>query len=271
MKTLNFHDLINQNFNVVFLNALQQYWRGIKYFQCVGEPKKQNLFLFLDGYEITYTDKSGDIAVAHSGDVVYAPVGSEYRADLFKSDDDNAHTIGINFMLLNEEGEPVRLSDTIQVFHPMEESNISMLFTQAANDDFERSYIQKRILLFRIIEMLSPENKIQRNKSLIAPGLNYLSGHIGENPCVAVLAKECSISEGYFRKVFKDCVKMSPVEYRNKLRLDRASTYLEYGDISVQEISDTLGYSTVSHFIKEFKKFYGVSPLKYRKRFRTSQ
>ncbi|MBO5927206.1 MAG: helix-turn-helix transcriptional regulator [Clostridia bacterium] len=56
-----------------------------------------------------------------------------------------------------------------------------------------------------------------------------------------------------------------PSEYRNSLRLSIARDYLVYGVTSVQEISDTLGYSTVSHFIKEFKCQYGCSPLKYRK------
>ena len=40
---------------------------------------------------------------------------------------------------------------------------------------------------------------------------------------------------------------------------------LEYGAASVREISETLGFATVSHFIGQFKKNYGVSPLVYRK------
>lgn len=58
---------------------------------------------------------------------------------------------------------------------------------------------------------------------------------------------------------------MTPLEYRNALRLGRARSYLEYGDISVQEIADMLGYATVSHFIKAFKSQYGCAPLQYRK------
>ena len=40
---------------------------------------------------------------------------------------------------------------------------------------------------------------------------------------------------------------------------------IDMDEDSIQEISDTLGYATVSHFIKEFKKRYGYSPLKFRK------
>ena len=58
---------------------------------------------------------------------------------------------------------------------------------------------------------------------------------------------------------------LTPLEYRNSLRLSRARAYLEYGDISVLEISDMLGYATVSHFIKAFKNRYGCAPLQYRK------
>ena len=67
------------------------------------------------------------------------------------------------------------------------------------------------------------------------------------------------------RKEFKIHTGMSPVKYRNLLRLSKARDYIEYGDISVQEISDTLGYSTVSHFIKEFRSHFGMSPLQYKK------
>ena len=47
--------------------------------------------------------------------------------------------------------------------------------------------------------------------------------------------------------------------------MDRVRPWLEYGEISVREISDTPGYAAVSHFIKEFREKYGASPLRYRK------
>lgn len=75
----------------------------------------------------------------------------------------------------------------------------------------------------------------------------------------------CFISEVYFRRLFKKQFGMTPIEYRNQLRLNRARQHLEYSEISIQEISNILGYATVSHFIKAFKDLFGVSPLSYRK------
>ena len=57
MQILTPNQLAQENFNVVFVNALQQFWRGTRDFQCIGAPKRQNLFLYLDGCRITYTDK----------------------------------------------------------------------------------------------------------------------------------------------------------------------------------------------------------------------
>ena len=48
MKVCAIKELVNQNFNVIFVNALQQFWHTTKSFQCFGNPKKQNLFLFLN-------------------------------------------------------------------------------------------------------------------------------------------------------------------------------------------------------------------------------
>ena len=119
--------------------------------------------------------------------------------------------------------------------------------------------------------MLFPYAK-ESEKSLpdyITKAMRYLTDHIEQKPTVAELAALCNISEVYFRKQFKDYIGVSPCEYRNALRLSRAKSYLEYGEISVQEISYMLGYSTVSHFIKEFKQRYACSPLQYRKMKRT--
>ena len=116
-----------------------------------------------------------------------------------------------------------------------------------------------------ILNSLAAQSSPENAPDHIINALQYLTEHVEENPSIAKLAELCNISEVYFRKQFKIYMGVTPIEYRNMMRLERARTYLQYGEISVQEISDMLGYSTVSHFIKEFKLRYGYPPLQYRK------
>lgn len=269
MKICALDDLVCQNFNPVFINGLQQFWRTTKSFQCIGTPKKQNLFMLLNGCKVTYTDKNGEIFVAHSGDIVYTPMGSEYRVQLSDFEDAASHTIGINFLLYDERGEDVLLSDRIQIFSTPQNQMLPILFRNVLHGDAPNRFAQNRILLMEILCALATKDPEKSPPDHITKALRYLSEHIEQTPTVAELAALCHISEVYFRKQFKAYVGVSPCEYRNALRLSRAKSYLEYGEISVQEISDMLGYSTVSHFIKEFKQRYACSPLRYRKLKRT--
>lgn len=252
-------------FNLQYVNSLAQYWQNTRSYRCIGKPKKQNLLLYLDGLRIVYTKKDGTTLTANDGDVVYSPAGSEYRAVLYDFQNDKSHTVGINFLLTDELGQEAVLSDDLLVFRNVS-PHLNALFHRAASLDGSPSVLKKRILALEILAGLTESVSVCPRKE-IEPAVTRLMEHPEENPSVACLAQDCGMSQVYFRKLFRGEFGVSPAAFRNRLRLDRAAKYLEYGQISVQEISDTLGYGTVSHFIKEFRESYGISPAKYRKAF----
>lgn len=265
MRILDISGKDGNDFNVIFINALKQFWKNTKSFQCLGNPKNQNLLLYLNGCKISYTDKNGETFVARSGDLVYTPHGSEYSAVLTDFSSPESHTVGINFLLTDNLGESVVLSDKIEIFHIGEPSELTSLIYHAEASEHGSSPLERRITLLKILSRLD-SNERSAGESMISRSIRYLSEHIDESPSVSELAKHCGVSEVYFRKKFKESTGTSPAKYRSELRLSKAAGYLKFGGISVQEISDTLGYATVSHFIKEFKERYGISPLQYRKR-----
>ena len=248
-----------------FVNALRQFWHTAKSFQCIGAPKRRHLLLYLCGCRITYTDKEGRVTVAEPGDVVYTPAGSEYRAVLSDFRDGEAHTVGINFDLFGRSGETLAFSDGILVL-PAVSHTAHRLFEEALTLS-EPATRKGQILLLSLFDALA----VGKESELPPPirhALAYLTEHIEESPTVAALATECHLSEVHFRKLFLRCTGLSPAAYRTQLRLERARSYLEYGDVPVGEIAATLGYATLSHFIKEFKRQYGETPLSYRHRYR---
>lgn len=262
MKTV-LNELDRINFNPVLINTLRQKWKTMKSFQCIGNPKKQNLLIYLSGCKITYTDKSGNTYVAKSGDVVYTPIGSEYKAAMSDFTSEASHTIGINFFLNDEDGAPLVLTDGIKIFHTKDESAMSTLFNRAAVEYRGRSNLHGRIILMEILEQLV--NEPEDEDSIVSKAIRYLSKHIEKNPSIALLAEKCNVSEVYLRRKFKEKMGLSPVKYRNELRLEKAISYIKFGDVPIQDVSDMLGYATVSHFIKEFKRRFGLSPLQFRK------
>ena len=264
MRTVDISELGGENFNPIFINALRQYWKTRKSFQSIGAPKKQNLLLYLDGCRVTYTDKDGNVFIANSGDVVYTPMGCEYKMVLSDFTSDASHTVGINFFLNDMEGCPIVLSNEIKIFRVKDTAAISTLFDRAVIDDHGHTGISTRILLMKILAHLISD-PLEHESSIVSKTIQYLSNHIEKNPSIAFLAQKYNVSEVYLRRKFKEKMGISPAKYRNELRFGKAISYLKFGDISVQEISDMLGYATVSHFIKEFKRRFGTSPLQYRK------
>ena len=254
--------LASRDFRVTLLNSLVQHWHTTRSFGCIGAPKRQDLLLWLDGCRITYTDKSGRVLTAESGDVVYTPEGSEYRAELSDFRDAEAHTVGINLHLFGEDGTPLALAGGITVLRGLPPT-VGEHFHRVAADGTETP-LGRRIALLEILSALSG-TPIPTPSDSLAPALERLARHSEPLPSVGELAALCHMSEVWFRRRFREAHGATPSEYRAALRLSRARSYLEYGEISVQEISDVLGYATASHFIKEFKRRYGLSPLAYRK------
>ena len=81
-------------------------------------------------------------------------------------------------------------------------------------------------------------------------------------------AKMCNMSRFHFLRIFQSITGVSPIEYRNKIRLDHAKELLEDSDMSVTEIGNRVGYPCNTYFCDAFKKKTGISPSQYRKTYK---
>lgn len=78
------------------------------------------------------------------------------------------------------------------------------------------------------------------------------------------LAKMCSVSVSTFQRMFKKNFGKSFTEYKNERRILKAKELLAEG-LSMEEISEALGFCDSSYFSKCFKREAGISPKKYLK------
>jgi|GEM_PF-45847 len=97
----------------------------------------------------------------------------------------------------------------------------------------------------------------------LSAALEYLHSNLTQLKSVDELADKACMSKSSFYRHFKNETGLSPVEYVNKLRVERARKLLQKSGTQVSEVSFQLGFSSVSHFIKLFKKETGITPKQY--------
>jgi AraC-like DNA-binding protein len=78
-------------------------------------------------------------------------------------------------------------------------------------------------------------------------------------------AELCRMSKYHFLRVFKSVVGCSPIEYRNRIRLEHAKELLCETNRTVGEIAVQVGYASGVYFCNAFKARFGMSPSEYRR------
>jgi len=105
----------------------------------------------------------------------------------------------------------------------------------------------------------SHAGQIERIKTV----LDYMNAHLAERLTVRELAGLLHVSEAHFHDFFRAMTGQSPIDYLAGLRLERACGMLLMQRLTVQDTALRLGFGSVSHFIRRFKRRYGVTPAAY--------
>ena len=81
------------------------------------------------------------------------------------------------------------------------------------------------------------------------------------------LSDIAQINEKYLCRFFKEYTGQTPIDYINRLRIDRACFEMSVNKLNVTEAAYECGYNEISYFTKIFKKYKGMTPGAYRKRY----
>ncbi|MGN0824076.1 MAG: helix-turn-helix transcriptional regulator [Candidatus Coproplasma sp.] len=83
--------------------------------------------------------------------------------------------------------------------------------------------------------------------------------------------RKIPLNYDYVRKLFKKETGVTPHDYLNGIRMDRARQYIEngitnsYSNFTVSQIAEACGFAEPLYFSRVFKKYFGVSPMQYTK------
>ena len=210
-----------------------------------------------------YTLSNGTSLEPKAGEAVYIPAGSKYK---LKITEDECKLFSIFFQVLDKNSEQSVFFDHI-------------MCTYAGNTQLPRFMIEcaricdstvgNELLLSSYMYNILHEFILRVEKetfnSPIEAALSYINERLNTVISIKELASRSLMSESTFRYAFKKSVGQSPLKYINSERLKKATILLKESDISIETISDLLGFYDDAYFYKMFKKTYNCTPLEYRK------
>ncbi len=122
--------------------------------------------------------------------------------------------------------------------------------------------------LLRLVSLLSPETQKPQKESekMMFKEAEFISNHYTEEIDLDACALRCNLSRSRFTHLFTKTVGTSPLQYQQQMRLEQACELLRSSSLSVNEISDTVGFKDALYFSRLFKKRTGMTPTDYRAR-----
>lgn len=124
------------------------------------------------------------------------------------------------------------------------------------------------LLLKRYADLHEDKEKLEGkigNYNRMKPVLDYIENNF-RNPLKLIdLAKLANMSESNLSIVFKKTMGISPIDYLIRARIVKASELLMGTEMKIIDIALECGFSSITNFIKSFKKYTGALPKDYRK------
>lgn len=96
--------------------------------------------------------------------------------------------------------------------------------------------------------------------------IHYMQEHLEHNLTLEQLATYFKYSPSHFSMLFHKEMKMSPINYFIRLKVQKACQYIVLTNLKLNEIATKLGFDEPAYFSRIFTKVMGVSPTLYRKK-----
>ena len=245
------------------------------------------LLIVLTGAASIYVD--GEILPIYSGDIISIPAGvghytiatgTDEPAIVFFTSFSDFHFRGMEPNSLTfPDHEPILHTDGL-----LRQDIINLclrMVSERYNNQLGQYFMQKayltQLLLIIIRQIMAPPQQTCSSVSfethhkayVVSEIRQYLSNHYADKISLDLIAKNMYLSSAYISKIFKEETGEAPINYLIKMRLERARIQLESDEHqSIKVISNSVGYDDVYYFSKLFKKYYGMSPVNYRDKYR---
>ncbi len=262
---INGDKMINYNYNgidksyTVTQLFVQRYFPIYK--NLVRKRKVMNTVVYVLSGEICMdADKKYRVG---AGQAAFVPIECEFVFTVLAP---GTECIQVEFAVMDSNGQ-VQLTDDIMYLKNVParlDSDFREILTVYSMRRKEDEFVLLSLLYSLINQYFSAYHNKNPLNNTISQAIEYLNSHYTEPTDVDTLAGMCSLSVSQFRRLFVSLFEISPIKYKNMLRLRDACNMLVLSDMNIGEIAHHLGFDDIYAFSHAFKKEYGCSPSNYR-------
>lgn len=161
--------------------------------------------------------------------------------------------------LVNLKNDFIPLTDDVEIMNTVS----SLIEEQLHGDKYSCLTVIGEIyillgLLYR--KCLSSQIPSEHSGGDFSDVFNYIANNYCDRISTAELSSKFGYNEAYFCRRFKALTGLTPVQYINMLRLEKAKKLLENNNTKISVVSAKCGFNSASYFSKLYKRHFGISP-----------
>ena len=225
-----------------------------------SEGRGKNGFIFVKSGALRFSFlQTGEEMEIGRGETLFIPQGAVYSVRYLR---DGTHVLLAQFdIIYGSLPEALSRACRIRLFDAEHRFKDGFDYARHILSDGERTlYLTYRMyeLIWQAVSALREgETKYAR----LTPAIADMRQHFAVQRRVGHYAELCAMSESGFRRLFVEYTGVSPIEYRNRLRLEEAKKLIDTGEYFVEEAADAVGFTNVSFFCRSYKRAFGCTPL----------
>ncbi|MBQ8408920.1 MAG: helix-turn-helix transcriptional regulator [Clostridia bacterium] len=202
---------------------------------------------------------NGNTYFAHEGDLIYIAKDTKYYSiwygdpeiDFYSISFDFAHPYAYyNYRFQIVQGYPARHFDGM--FESIKKEPLTALSHMYA-------------LLADLYPRMQTE-QVSVQSGAIEQAVIHIENHYTEPLEINELCKKCHLSRSSLFDAFKKRTGVSPIHYKHNVMIQHALDMLSHTDLTVDEISQRVGFSSSNYFRTVFTKMTGKTPKEVRKK-----
>jgi AraC-like DNA-binding protein len=201
----------------------------------------------------------------YSSSMIFIPNGFRYCTRVTMDDKSDICTgYNITFDLFDKNGEEIYISDSIKLYTDDMHKHYLELAYQIQNSILcpISNLVRAKANLYKFFDIITTDKDEEEYKAKyfrdIQPAIDRIELYPEINTSISELSKLCNMSESSFRRKFKQYTNgISPVNYRNRIRIMKAEELCDNSSYTIEEAAMKLGFCDAAHLCRLYKQFTG--------------